>query len=169
MANGTEGAAEKHNELQRQIAITEAKEKALQKELDKLATVPSKTEKIAQGLENAGSKIKSVSDKVGKVGTGLSKGVTAPIAAVGAASAKAFTDVDEAMDTVVVKTGASGKALEGMAEKDDILIRPIWHMKSALYSSYSLETKPLIKMYRMNIICHHCIKLQDPESFFVCH
>lgn len=114
MANGTEGAAEKHNELQRQIAITEAKEKALQKELDKLATVPSKTEKIAQGFENAGSKIKSVSDKVGKVGTGLSKGVTAPIAAVGAASAKAFTDVDEAMDTVVVKTGASGKALEGM-------------------------------------------------------
>lgn len=114
MANSTEGAAEKHNELQRQIAITEAKEKALQKELDKLATVPSKTEKIAQGFENAGSKIKGVSDKVGKVGTGLSKGVTAPIAAVGAASAKAFTDVDEAMDTVVVKTGASGKALEGM-------------------------------------------------------
>lgn len=114
MANGTEGAAEKHNELQRQIAITEAKEKALQKELDKLATVPSKTEKIAEGFENAGSKIKGVSDKVGKVGTGLSKGVTAPIAAVGAASAKAFTDVDEAMDTVVVKTGASGKALEGM-------------------------------------------------------
>ena len=114
MANGTEGAAEKHNELQRQIAITEAKEKALQKELDKLATVPSKTEKVAEGFENAGSKIKGVSDKVGKVGTGLSKGVTAPIAAVGAASAKAFTDVDEAMDTVVVKTGASGKALEGM-------------------------------------------------------
>lgn len=114
MANGTEGAAEKHNELQRQIAITEAKEKALQKELDKLSAVPSKTEKIAEGFENAGSKIKGVSDKVGKVGTGLSKGVTAPIAAVGAASAKAFTDVDEAMDTVVVKTGASGKALEGM-------------------------------------------------------
>lgn len=39
MEAGTEEAAQKHNELQRQIVITEAKEKAL----DKLSAVPSKT------------------------------------------------------------------------------------------------------------------------------
>ena len=36
MENGVEGAAEKHNELQRQISTTEAKERMLQRELDKL-------------------------------------------------------------------------------------------------------------------------------------
>ena len=114
MKNGTEGAAEKHNELQRQIAVTESKEKALQKELDKLASVPLKTEKIASGFESAGNKIKGVSTKIGSVGKGMTKGVTVPITAAGAASAKAWSEVDDAMDTVVTKTGASGKSLKDM-------------------------------------------------------
>jgi len=37
------------------------------------------------------------------IGKGMTKGVTAPVVAVGAASAKAFTEVDDAMDTVVQK------------------------------------------------------------------
>lgn len=114
MESGTEGAAQKHNELQRQIAVTEAKEKALQRELDKLSSVPSKTEKIAAGFENAGKKITGVSEKVGKVGEGLTKNVTLPIVATGAASAKAWSEVDDAMDTVVTKTGASGSELKSM-------------------------------------------------------
>lgn len=114
MEAGTEGATEKHNELQRQIAITEAKEKALQRELDKLSSVPSKTEKIAAGFKNAGKKITGVSEKIGKVGEGFTKNVTLPIAAAGAASAKAWSEVDDAMDTVVTKTGASGKELKSI-------------------------------------------------------
>jgi len=114
MEKGTAGAAEKHSELQRQITVTESKEKALQKEFDKLKGVSGDTLKIAAGFENAGTKIKSVSDKVGSIGKGMTKGVTAPVVAVGAASAKAFTEVDDAMDTVVKKTGASGKSLDSM-------------------------------------------------------
>ena len=74
MGKGTAGAAEKHSELQRQITVTESKEKALQKEFDKLKGVSGDTLKIAAGFENAGTKIKSVSDKVGSIGKGMQEG-----------------------------------------------------------------------------------------------
>jgi len=56
MEKGTAGAAEKHSELQRQITVTESKEKALQKEFDKLKGVSGDTLKIAAGFEKRGNK-----------------------------------------------------------------------------------------------------------------
>lgn len=46
----------------------------------------------------------------------MSMKVTAPIAAVGAASLAAFKDVDSAMDGIILATGATGEAAEGLHE-----------------------------------------------------
>lgn len=64
-----------------------------------------------------GRKIKGVGDKTTEIGKGLSTHVTAPIAAVGAASVAAWKEVDGAMDTVTTKTGASGEALADMQQR----------------------------------------------------
>lgn len=46
----------------------------------------------------------------------MSIGLTAPIVGIGTASIKAFSEVDEGMDTVTAKTGATGKELEKLQE-----------------------------------------------------
>ena len=51
------------------------------------------------------------------VGTALTKGVTAPVLAASVASVASWKDVDAAMDTVTIKTGASGKALTDMQNR----------------------------------------------------
>lgn len=60
-------------------------------------------------LDQAGSKMSSIGDT-------LSKTVTAGIVGAGAASYAAWTEVDNALDTVVKKTGATGKALENLQD-----------------------------------------------------
>lgn len=57
-------------------------------------------------------------DKVAKnfqaVGKSFTTHITAPIMAIGAASIAAFKEVDEGMDTIIQKTGATGDALDEM-------------------------------------------------------
>lgn len=60
--------------------------------------------------EKIGNKLVETGDKISGVGKGMTAGVTAPILAVGAAGLAAFTSVDEALDTVITKTGATGEA-----------------------------------------------------------
>ena len=67
-------------------------------------------------LQEAGKKMKDVGEKITGVGEGLSTHVTAPIAAIGAASMAAFTEVDEGADIVKTKTGAAGQALKDMQD-----------------------------------------------------
>lgn len=80
-------------------------------------TNPSK--EVARSASNLEKRFKEVSKgftAVGSVfdsvGSTLTKSVTAPLMAVGAASMKAFSDVDNAVDTIIKKTGASGKAMD---------------------------------------------------------
>ena len=91
--------------LEIEIDQTAAKLKQL-KEEDKGLSFP--------GLKAASENVKDFGDKVGKVGSTLTKDVTAPIAVVGAASGAAFEEVDTAMDNIVKKTGASGDSLTSM-------------------------------------------------------
>ena len=65
-------------------------------------------------VKGAGEKLKKAGDSIGKVGKSLTQKVTAPLMAVGAASMAAFNEVDAGADTIVQKTGASGKALDDM-------------------------------------------------------
>lgn len=96
--------------LQREIAETEQKLKSLETEAKNFGAV------WAQQMSNAGEKVKDVGDKVTKAGEGLTKNVTAPIVGVGAASIKAFSEVDDGLDIVTKKTGQSGEALKEMQE-----------------------------------------------------
>ena len=65
--------------------------------------------------ESSGKKMtEALSKKMGSAGTALSKGITAPIMAAGAASVAAWKEVDNGLDIIVTKTGASGEALDDM-------------------------------------------------------
>lgn len=68
-------------------------------------------------LKEWGKQLENVGGRVTSVGKGLTKSVTAPIAAVGAAGIAAFKEVDVAMDTLITKTGARGEALEDMEQR----------------------------------------------------
>lgn len=109
LENGELGQ-DKYDALQREIIETENNLKSLQEEAKK---VPSA---LSVSMKEAGDKIKEVGDKTTEVGKGLSTHVTAPIVAMGAASLKAFNDVDAGMDIIVQKTGASGKTLNEMQD-----------------------------------------------------
>lgn len=80
----------------------------------KLKDVTDKIKSHSAQLKEWGDKISAVGDKVSKVGDTLTKTVTGPIVAIAGASVAAWKEVDEAMDIIVTKTGASGEALEEM-------------------------------------------------------
>lgn len=110
MASGDEKAAREYDALQREIIETEQQMKSLKNQLKDFGSV------AAQQIAAAGEKVKDLGDKMQKAGTAMTKYVTGPIVAVGAASVAAFNDVDAGLDIIVKKTGATGKALEGMEE-----------------------------------------------------
>lgn len=71
--------------------------------------------------DDAGKKAgKSLTDGIGKslsnAGSALTKSVTAPILAIGTASVAAWKQVDEGLDTIATKTGATGEQLDGMRQ-----------------------------------------------------
>ena len=71
----------------------------------------NKLEKFATACDTEGTKMESFGKKMSVVSAG--------IAGIGAASIKAFTELDEGYDTIVTKTGATGEALEGLTKSAD--------------------------------------------------
>ena len=71
----------------------------------------NKLEKFATACDTAGTKMESFGKKMSVVSAG--------IAGIGAASIKAFTELDEGYDTIVTKTGATGETLEGLTKSAD--------------------------------------------------
>lgn len=67
------------------------------------------TAKLTKGLDKLSKNFQAV-------GKSFTSHVTAPILAIGGASIAAFKSVDEGMDTIVKKTGATGEALEEMQD-----------------------------------------------------
>lgn len=61
-------------------------------------------------------KLEKSGEKVKNVGKGMTVGVTAPILAIGAVAIKSFGEVDEAMDTIITKTGATGDAADSLTQ-----------------------------------------------------
>jgi len=79
-----------------------------------LEDVNKKLESGAATLEDYSKKVQGFSDKTGQIGSSLNKNVTAPVAAAAGGVMAAWSQVDEGMDIIVQKTGATGDALEKM-------------------------------------------------------
>lgn len=95
--------------FQREIAKTEQE---LEKLEDRLKKSNPALEAFGAKAKEAGEKLQNIGDKVKNIGEGLTKGITAPILGVGAASIAAFSEVDKGLDTIITKTGATGKQFE---------------------------------------------------------
>lgn len=110
--------SEKYGEDSTQVIRLKTQYEKLQTEISKTSQALEENGGIAGAVaaefDAVGSKIDSVGQKLSSVGDTMTKGLTAPITALGAASLKSFTEVDEGMDTIVKKTGATGEALEEM-------------------------------------------------------
>lgn len=104
-AKGVDENSKEYQELQREIIKTEAELKQFEKEARALANVK---------LKALSEQFKEVGAKMQETGKTLTTHVTAPIAAVGAASIKAFNEVKDGLNIVAQKTGATGAELEAM-------------------------------------------------------
>ena len=110
LKNGDIGQ-DQYDALSREIIECEQALKALNKEAK---NVPSA---LQANLQAASEGIKDVGGKIQDVGKTVTMGVTAPIAGAAGASIAAWKEVDEAMDIIVKKTGASGDALKDMQDR----------------------------------------------------
>lgn len=70
--------------------------------------------KAGEALSKFSEKANKAGKKLTSAGKALSVGLTAPITAVGVASYSAFNEVDGGLDTIIVKTGAAGEALDSL-------------------------------------------------------
>ena len=108
LKNGTMSQSQ-YDGLQREIAETESKLKDLEKQAKEAETATSNIGKATDALDKVASKAE-------ETGKALTKHVTGPLLAIGAASIAAFNDVDGGMDIIIKKTGATGKELEALEE-----------------------------------------------------
>ena len=90
---------------------------SLNKYEESLKDVTNQIKGHSAQLKEWGEKLKSVGGKMQSLGGTLTKSVTAPIMGVGAASVVAWKEVDEGLDIVTKKTGATGEALEDMQNR----------------------------------------------------
>ena len=104
-ANGVDKNSEQYQALQREIIATEQELKQLEQTAGSgsaaLAKISAVTGEIGDKMEAAGKKMSVVS---------------AAIVAFGAAAVKSFNEVDEGMDTVIKKTGATGEEAAELEE-----------------------------------------------------
>ena len=82
-----------------------------------LAKVPNGIQIIGQRMQETGQKIQNAGKMMTSVGSTLTKSVTAPIAALGAASIKTTADFDESMSKVQALSGATGKDFDALRDK----------------------------------------------------
>ena len=102
--------AEQQRALARDIEETKQKLSGLKKEYKEFGSVGS------EQIKQVGADVKAMGQKVTDVGAGLTKNVTTPILAAGAASAAAWKEIDDGMDAVTKRTGATGDALREMQD-----------------------------------------------------
>lgn len=110
-ASGKDLNAPAYKALEREIVQTESKLKSLEREQRNFGSVTK------QQMQQAAASVKKVSDNISQIGSAMTRNVSVPIAAIGAAAIKSFEEVDDGMDTIIKKTGATGKSakdLEGI-------------------------------------------------------
>ena len=101
-----------YNKFQQEVIKAESQVKTFngqlketQKELKSMQGLSGVMNKVGDGFKAAGEKMSAIGGK-------LTKGVTAPIVAIGTAAGAAWKGIDDALDTIVTKTGATGDAMK---------------------------------------------------------
>lgn len=94
--------------LERQIVADESALENLEKESGAFQSAG------AQAFFAVGEKVKECGEKIKNVGEDITKNVTVPLAAIGAASIAAFKSVDDGYDEMIKKTGATGEEAEAL-------------------------------------------------------
>lgn len=102
--------------LYKKLLESQTGENKLKDALDATNESLKKQGDVSIDTANKLKKIEEAGDKVKGVGEKMTVGVTAPIIAAGAASLAAFGEVDEALDTIITKTGATGKVADSLGE-----------------------------------------------------
>ena len=100
---------DQYDGLQREIIETETA-------LKNLETQAGDTAEGVEKVGEAGDKLDDLKDKAQEAGEALTENVTKPLVELGKAALDAFNEVDEGLDTIAKKTGATGTQLEGMEE-----------------------------------------------------
>lgn len=102
MANGTKISEDGYRGLQREIINTQNK-------LNQLKTEASNWTKVGKSIEEVGNKISNLSNKGAQVGGFLTKTVSTSLIGASVAAVKAMNDVDDGLDIIETKTGATGE------------------------------------------------------------
>lgn len=117
---------EQYDALQREIIETETNLKSLETEYDNLNTASDNALKSAgEAIQNAGTKVTQAGQKVTKVGDSIGSAgkkiapVSAAVAGIGVAAVNSAKELDEGYDTIIIKTGATGKAAEALQDQMD--------------------------------------------------
>ena len=117
---------EQYDALQREIIETENNLKNLETEYDNLNTASDNAlSKAGESIQNAGSKVSEAGKKVTKAGESIGSAgkaitpVSAAVTGIGVAAVKSAKEIDEGYDTIITKTGATGKAAEALEEQMD--------------------------------------------------
>lgn len=106
-SQGIDQQSEEYRDLERQILRCEGQLKNYKKEVSQIPSAEIRAS--AEALKEVGGKMQTV-------GKTMTKYVTAPIVAGSALAIKAFNEVDEGIDEIAKKTGATGDELEGMSK-----------------------------------------------------
>lgn len=99
---------EEYDNLQREIIATKQDLKDLEDQYKDFGSVS------AQKLIAVGDKISETGEKITTAGKNVTKYFTTPVVGLGVAAVAAFGEVDEGMDIIIKKTGATGDALDEM-------------------------------------------------------
>lgn len=113
LEKGLEASAEKYGENANETLKWKQQVANAKTELNKMR---SELSKLPKSLKDVSKSMQSVGKKMQDVGGKLTKYVSAPMTAFAAATVAAFNEVDEGMDIVVKKTGATGEALKGLQD-----------------------------------------------------
>ena len=97
---------EEFRKISREVVIAEGELKKFESQL----------KEVNNTMKQTGEAWKKTGDKITGVGKGMAKNVTAPIVGAGAAAMVAWNEVDNAIDSIALATGAVGDEMEEYAQ-----------------------------------------------------
>lgn len=109
IANGGKISQENYRNLQREIINTQNK-------LNNLKAEASNWTKAGRSIEEFGNKVTNISNKIDKIGTTLTTRLTLPIVGLTTTAIASMNAVDEGLDTIATKTGATGSAAKELQQ-----------------------------------------------------